>query len=57
MTEADPRLLKLVRQVDDERQRRVVAERQVRMLKAAIVRLSKTRDGDVKSKPAQRTAR
>ena len=49
MAEADVRIIKLVRQVDEERARRIAAERQAGVLRAVIARMQ------AQKKPAKQT--
>jgi hypothetical protein len=52
--EADPRLIKLVQQLDTERQFREKAEREARGLRAVITRLQRQRTSDAKPEREQR---
>ena len=56
MPEADPRLLKTIRAADEERARRIAAERKINMLTACIARMKKLRTVDAKPKQEQRPA-
>ena len=46
MSEPDPRLLRLLRELDEERQRRIAAEKQAAGLRSVITRLQRQRTND-----------
>ena len=54
MPEADPRLLKLVRDLDAERQRRIAAEKRATGLQSVITRLQTPRTNDAVTKKEPR---
>ena len=56
MQEADPRLIRLVQQLDEERRKREAAELEARGLRGVITRLQRQRTADAKPKPEQRAA-
>ena len=51
MQEADPRLIKLVRELDEERQRRVAAEKRATGLQSVLTRLQRERQRTADAKP------
>jgi hypothetical protein len=52
--EADPRLLKAIRDLDDERTRRIAAEKRATGLQSVITRLQRQRTTDAKPERDQR---
>ena len=54
MQEADPRVIKLVRKLDAERQRRIAAEKKAVGLRSVITRLQRERTADAKPQQEQR---
>jgi len=55
--EPDPRLLKAIRAADNERARRIAAERKINVLAACIARMKKLHTADAKAQQAEQRAR